>query len=238
VIDIDLPISGSLDEPQFSVWGIIGRVIVNLIAKAATAPFALLGAAFGGGGEELAYLEFEPGRSRLDKPGADKLAAIGKALANRPGLKLDVSGRADPAVDREALRRLALDRAVKAQKAKGLPGDAAKGARLDEIEVTPEEYPRYLTAAYRDASFPRPRNFIGMLKDLPVAEMEALMLANAPVSDEDLRLLANARALAAKEELVGTRGVAAERVFLVAPRLGTEGIKDKGRTSRVDFALK
>ena len=238
VIDIDLPISGSIDDPQFSLWGIIGRVIVNLIAKAATAPFALLGAVLGGGGEELAYLEFEPGRSRLDKAGVDKLAAIGKALANRPGLKLDIAGRVDPAVDREALRRLALERAVKAQKAKGLPGEAAKGTRLDAIEVTPEEYPRFLAAAYRDASFPRPRNFIGMLKDLPVAEMEALMLANASVSDEDLRLLANARALAAKEGLAGAPGVASERVFLVAPRLDAGGIKDKGRASRVDFALK
>ena len=237
VIDIDLPISGSIDDPQFSVWGIIGRVIVNLIAKAATAPFALLGAAFGGGGEELAYLEFEPGRSRMDKSGADKLAAIAKALANRPGLKLDIAGRADPASDREALRRLSVERAVKAEKAKSL----AKGggaASLDEIEVSKDEYPRWLKAAYQEAKFPRPRNFIGMLKDLPTAEMEALMLANAPAGDEALRQLANARALAAKDWLVGPGAVAADRVFLVAPKTGTDGIADKGRPNRADFALK
>ena len=238
VIDIDLPISGSIDDPQFSVWGIIGRVIVNLIAKAATAPFALLGAAFGGGGEELAYLEFAPGRARLEKAGTDKLAAIAKALGNRPGLKLDIAGRADPATDTEALRALSLERAVKAEKAKSLSRDAAKPASLDEIEVTKEEYSRFLTAAYKEAKFTRPRNFIGMLKDLPVAEMESLMRANAPVGDEELRSLATARALAAKDWLVGPGAVPPERVFLVAPRLGVEAIKDKGRPNRVDFALK
>jgi hypothetical protein len=237
VIDIDLPISGSIDDPQFSVWGIIGRVILNLVAKAATAPFALLGAAFGGG-EELAWLEFEPGRARLDKAGTDKLGAIAKALGNRPGLKLDIAGRADPAADQGALRRLALERAVKAEKAKSLARDATEASGLDEIEVSREEYLRYLTAAYKGAKFPRPRNFIGMLKELPVAEMEALMLANAVAGEEPLRALANARALAAKDWLVGPGGVAADRVFLMAPRLGTDDVKDKGRPSRVDFALK
>jgi len=237
VIDIELPISGSIDDPQFSVWGIIGRVIVNLIGKAATAPFALLGAAFGGG-EELAYLEFEPGRARLDKAGTDKLASIAKALGNRPGLRLDIAGRADPSPDREALRRLSLERAVKAAKAKSLGSGASGPASLDDLEVSKEEYPRFLAAAYKDAKFTRPRNFIGLLKDLPAPEMEALMLANAPVGDEELRLLANARALAAKDWLVGQGGVTADRVFLVASRIGGEGIRDKGRPARVDFALK
>ncbi len=53
VIDIDLPIGGSLDDPQFSVGGVIVKVLVNLITKAVTAPFALLGRLFGGGTEEM-----------------------------------------------------------------------------------------------------------------------------------------------------------------------------------------
>ena len=64
VIDIELPISGSLDDPEFSMGGLIIRVIVNLITKVVTAPFALLGALAGGGGEQLAYVEFAPGRAR------------------------------------------------------------------------------------------------------------------------------------------------------------------------------
>ena len=64
VIDIQLPISGSLDDPQFSVGGLIVRVIVNLITKAVTAPFALLASAFGGG-EELSTLSFAPGSASI-----------------------------------------------------------------------------------------------------------------------------------------------------------------------------
>src|SRR5258707_11478093 len=60
VIDIRLPISGSLDDPEFSMGGLIIRVIVNLLTKAVTAPFALLGAVLGGGGEQMAFVEFAP----------------------------------------------------------------------------------------------------------------------------------------------------------------------------------
>ena len=64
VIDLELPISGTLDDPQFSVFGLIVRVIVNLIGKAATAPFAILGALVGGG-EELSFVEFAAGSTTL-----------------------------------------------------------------------------------------------------------------------------------------------------------------------------
>ena len=77
-----------------------------------------------------------------------------------------------------------------------------------------------------------------MAKDLPVPEMEQLMLTHAQVSDEDLRLLANQRAQAVKDYLVDTAKVPVERVFVVAPKLTAEGIKDKGKPTRVDFSLK
>src|SRR5499426_9058 len=117
VIDINLPIDGSLDDPQFSVGGIIVQVILNLIVKAVTAPFALLGSIFGGG-EELAYVEFPPGSARLDANDETKLKSISKALTERPGLKLDVAGRVDPATDREALKRVSVENQLKAIKLK------------------------------------------------------------------------------------------------------------------------
>ena len=69
VIDVNLPISGSLDDPKFSIGGLIIRVIVNLITKAITAPFALLGNLAGGSGDgaELSYVQFDPGRSRAHR---------------------------------------------------------------------------------------------------------------------------------------------------------------------------
>ncbi len=237
VIDINLPVGGTLDDPKFSVGAIIIQVIVNLVVKAVTAPFALLGAAFGGGGEELAYLEFAPGSAQLDAPDETKLKSIAKALTERPGLKLDVAGRVDPASDREGLKRVTVENQIKAQKVKET-GKGAAAIPLDEIKVEPSEYPKYLTAAYKDANFAKPRNVIGIARDLPVPEMENLMLANAQATEEDLRQLANRRAQAAKDWLVAKGGVPADRVFLVAPKVGTEGIKDKGKPERVDFSLK
>ena len=94
-----------------------------------------------------------------------------------------------------------------------------------------------LTRVYKDAKFDKPRNAIGFAKDLPRAEMETLLLANTTISDEDLRLLAERRGQAVHASLVDEQHVPGERVFVVAPKLDAEGIKDKGKATRVDFAL-
>src|SRR6201996_5844685 len=79
VIDLDLPVTGSLDDPQFRVGPIIWKVFVNLLEKAVTAPFKLLGSLFGGG-EEMNVVEFAPGSAALDAPAQTRLASGVKAL--------------------------------------------------------------------------------------------------------------------------------------------------------------
>jgi hypothetical protein len=106
------------------------------------------------------------------------------------------------------------------------------------VTVTKEEYPALLKAAYGEETFPKPRNMIGMAKDLPVPEMENLMITHAAVSEEDLRQLANRRAQAAKDYLVETGKVPADRVFLTGARVGGDAPKDKGKASRASFSLK
>ncbi|MBI4757333.1 MAG: DUF748 domain-containing protein [Betaproteobacteria bacterium] len=240
-IDINLPISGSLDDPQFSVGGIIVKVILNLIVKAVTAPFALLGAAFGGG-EELAYLEFDAGRNAIVKTGEAKLQTMAKALLDRPGLKLEITGRADPETDRDGARKAAVERKVKAQKLEELVKKGQDAGSADDITLTPEEYPRYLERAYKKESFAKPRNVIGLAKSLPADDMEKLMLTNTPVSDDDLRALAASRAQAARDWLVKTGNVPPERVFVLSPRVGADDGRnkaaEKAKGSRVDFSLR
>lgn len=237
VIDINLPISGSIDDPQFSVGRIIWQVIGNLLLKAVTAPFALIGSLFGGG-EELAYIEFTPGSAALNSVAEGKLKNLTKALIDRPALKLDITGRIDGETDREGLKKTSLERKVKAQKLKDtVKGGAAAGA-LDQVTIEPGEYPKYLAKAYAEEKFPKPRNMIGLAKDLPVPEMEQLMITHAQVGDEDLRQLANQRAQAVKDYLVETGKVPADRVFLLAVKTSAEGIKNKGKPTRVDFSLK
>jgi hypothetical protein len=239
VIDVNLPISGSLDDPQFSVGGIIWRVIVNLIEKAVTAPFALIGNLLGGGsGEELSFVEFEPGRALLTQESQAKLAKLQTALVERPGLKLDISGRYDAQSDREGLRRYRFDQQVKAQKLKDVVkrGNAVKS--VDEVQLDPAEYEKYLERAYNAAKFPKPRNALGFTKDLPKEEMEKLMLANTQVTDDDLVELANQRAQAAKDYLTREDKVPVDRIFLLAPKPADAAAEGKGKPSRVEFALK
>ena len=236
VIKFDLPVGGSLDDPQFSVGALVFRALVNLILKIVTAPFALLGS-LSGHGEELAYIEFAPGSAVVDQPGEGKIKAVAKALADRPAVKLDVAGRVDPAQDREALKRSRVDHLVRVQKFNDLVTSGEPPSSVDSVEVTPAEFEPLLTRAYKAADFSKPRNAIGFPKDLPRAEMEALLVANAAVSDEDLRVLAERRAQVVRSNLIDSEHVPGERVFLVAPRLDAQDVKDKGKPTRVDFVL-
>lgn len=241
-IDINLPISGSLDDPQFSVGGIVVKMFVNLIVKAVTAPFALLGRLFGGG-EELAWLEFDPGRSAIAPPNVDKMQKLAKALQDRPALKLEISGRADAATDTEGFKRLQLERKVKAQKLKESVKKGEESESVDDVVVTKEEWPKYLTLAYKAEDFKKPKNMLFMAKSLPPEEMEKLMLDNTIITDEQLRRLAERRSKAVADWLVHVGKVPNDRVFVVAPKLGAESGKDgqqaiKARLCRVDFLLK
>jgi hypothetical protein len=112
-IVIDVPVHGSTDDPDFHLSRVVLRVIVNLLTKAAVSPFSLLGAAFGGGGDELAYQEFAAGASALLPEGLKKLETMTKALQNRPALSVSLEGSFDPAADAFALKRLKLDEKVR-----------------------------------------------------------------------------------------------------------------------------
>ena len=134
VIDIRLPIAGSLDDPQFSVGDIIIQIIINLITKVATAPFALLSSLFGGG-EELSTLPFAPGSAALGTDTQRRIDTLGKALLDRPALKLDIAGHADPVTDREALRHAAVQAAMRREKMKALVAQGTAPASVDQVAI-------------------------------------------------------------------------------------------------------
>jgi hypothetical protein len=142
--------------------------------------------------------------------------------------------------DREALRQAAVLSAMRREKMKALVAQGTAPASVDQVAIDEGERARWLAAAYRAAPMAdRPRNVVGMLKDLPPAEMEAMLLADAKVDDDALRSLANARSQAVNDALV-VKGIADERLFLVAPRLGGDGPGGAaaGAPTRVDLALR
>lgn len=239
-IDINLPISGSLNDPQFSVGGLVVKVIVNLFVKAVTSPFALIGSMFGGG-EELSNVEFEFGRAGINAEAQKRLENLSKALVDRPGLRLEVEGRVDVERDREGLKSARIDRKVRALKREDLTKSGVESGSAETVEVSAEEYPALLERAYKAEKFAKPRNMVGLVKSLPVEEMEKLMLANSTVDEEDLRDLGDRRAKAVRDWLVAHE-ISSERVFLLPSKVGEAESKpeadQKAKASRVDFSLK
>ncbi|SIT35370.1 conserved hypothetical protein [Paraburkholderia piptadeniae] len=234
-IDVNIPVSGSLNNPEFSIGGLIWHAVLNLLQKAVTAPFSLLAHAFGGNGEELGYVEFDAGSAALSDASQKKLDTIVKALADKPSVRIEIIGRVDPAVDQPGLRTAYVDRLVRQQKIKDVVGN---GESVDpmSVKVDDKEYEKYLTKAYKDADFKKPRNFVGLTKTLPDDEMKAALAEHAPVTDASLRDLAQRRAQAVQQYFEGK--IDSSRVFIVAPKLDASGISDKGATTRVDFGLK
>lgn len=112
-IVIDLPVQGRTDDPNFRIGRVVLRVIVNLLTKAAVSPFALLGSAFGGGGDELAFQEFAPGSAELQAAELKKLQTMVTALTNRPGLSVGLEGGYDAAADAFALKQVKLTEQIR-----------------------------------------------------------------------------------------------------------------------------
>ena len=235
-IHLDIPVTGSLDDPKFSIFRIVLQVLGNLITKAVTSPFALLGAAFGGG-EGMQYVEFEPGLATIPPDGQKKIDALVTALSDKPSLKLEIAGYVSAEADREGLKHYILKRKVKAQKLKDMVKKGADAQPVDEVMVTPEEYEKYLTLAYRAETFPKPRNFIGMVKSLPVPEMEKLMLTHIEAGNEELRQLAARRVNAVNGALLQSGKIEPDRLFIVEPKELTPEKKDKVADSRVEFKI-
>lgn len=138
-IMLDVPVQGSLSDPSFRIGKVVGRVIGNLLTKVATSPFSLLGAMFGGGGEELAFQEFAPGEAELTPDNLKKLETLTKALKGRPALNLEITGSFDAAADGQVLKMERLAQKVRSRiwdERRAMDADVPPP---DQMVVTPED---------------------------------------------------------------------------------------------------
>ncbi len=236
-IQLDLPVSGSLDDPKFRIGQIIIKVLVNIITKAVTSPFKFLGMMFGGG-EDISYVEFEYGSSEISEDGLKKVDTIIKAMQNRPGISLEIKGLADREKDTEQLRNASFDKRLKTQKLKEITGKGKPSVSIEDVTIEQEEYQTYLWLAYKAEDMPKPRNVIGFVKELPVEEMEQKIRENIKIQESDLLFLAQARSLAVKDYLLTAGKIEQERIFLGESRILSEEEKPGMKVSRVEFGLK
>ena len=232
-IELDVPVQGDLDDPEFSIFGIVVKALVNLLTKIITSPFDALASMFSG--EVVTHLAFEPAVANVDAEAEAKIAALAEALDKRPALRLEIEGGADPETDAPALRRRRFDELLRAAKLKDLAAAGQSGVHIEDVRVAPDEFGTYLQQAYRDADFPKPRDAAGQLKALPSEEMEKLLFTQIEIGDGDLRRLANARAAAVRDRLLADERMTAERIFLVEPTVAP--MEDGQTARRVNFRL-
>ncbi|MGH8287504.1 MAG: DUF748 domain-containing protein [Steroidobacteraceae bacterium] len=229
VIRIGLPVSGSLNNPQFSLGPLIGKALLNVLKKAVTAPFTMLGRLFGGG-PDMNRIEFAPGSATLLPDARGRASALAKALAQRPQLQLQVPAVFAPDVDRPALARrrlrddlLALARsgaAARAGHGRAARQPAAVAPVGREVLELPAVHYRLLRAAYqktfgRKAPLPPAAQKVPPF-DAAILAMQSILLRRMPVSDADLQALGQRRAQAIRAAILSAGGVAAGRVAVTA----------------------
>ena len=222
VIDLDVPVGGTLDDPTFRIGPIVWQVIKNIIVKAVTAPFALLGSLFEGA-EEAQFVDFAPGEAILDPTTAGRLAALAKSLAEKPQLKLDVPIGVVAELDRPALAEQAFQ--------------AALGTTPAFETLEPKQRIEVLSALVRkqtgaEPAIPEPppppegtsRAEAKALRQNAVIEsLTAAARAGVVVPDAELARLAEERAAAIERALLAEGVLEPTRVFKVREgKVGTE----------------
>ena len=229
VIDLDIPVQGTLDDPTFKVGPIIWKVIKNLIVKAVTAPFALLGALFSGA-EEAQHVDFTPGMADLDATSASQLDALGKSLVEKPGLTLEVPVMSLAALDGPALEEQAWQAALAAAAAESLPPARKEGAvRPPYADLSPRNKLEVLAALIESQTGAEPkapeppqapegasgeeRDALADQATIEAWEREARARVTVPADAAEK--LAEARASAVQRALLDGTGLEPARVFLV-----------------------
>ena len=226
VIDLDLPMTGSLDDPKFSIWPIVWKVLVNVIVKAATAPFALLGHLFGGG-EHMNIIAFAPASAELDQPAKDQLGSLVKGMKERPALKLDVPIVYSTTIDRpkmaaRVLNQELLTRVLNTRAGKKHPDTAGEVALAD-----PQQHFKLLVEQYqqdlgKDTALPPSAVAVQQAKrgeapayDPAISDLNAALIQHIQIPDSDLDALGKRRAQAIQGVLLADGGIDPGRVFIV-----------------------
>ncbi|MDD2309626.1 MAG: DUF748 domain-containing protein [Desulfuromonadaceae bacterium] len=235
-IHLDVPVTGRTDDPKFSVWKLVFQVLKNLMVKAVTSPLSLLSSMLGSG-EDFSAVQFGYGTSVIPPGEEQKLSTLSRALLDRPALKVELKGYVDPEKDVEAYRRELFDRKLRNEKflTLGKEGTLKEGEKVDAIVVLSEEYAAYLAAVYKKEKFPKPRNVLGLVKNLPPDEMKKLIIANTIIGAPELQALARERVVAVMNYLVRKGNVPAERIFQKEGDVSKAPEKESISRSRVEL---
>ncbi|MGE1177752.1 DUF748 domain-containing protein [Pseudomonas sp. BW7P1] len=222
-ISIELPVTGDLNNPQFSVMPIVWQTLRNLIVKAAAAPFKLIGGLVSGGGsEDLGTVSFAPGSSELNKDAEAALVKLSQALKERPALRLEIEGTAAQSSDGPLLAEQRLEREYQYNYYKMLQrrGDKVP-AQASMVQVPDNEKGPLLEGIYRTRLKTQPpAEWKDLGKEERTAKMRADVIKFWSSSDVLLRQLGQDRASSIKDYLVDKGQLADDRVYFIDANLG------------------
>jgi len=247
-INIDLPVRGNVDDPEFKYGGVVMKALANLIVGIVASPFKLLANLVGAESSELEYLHFVDGRSDLTGPELEKSVKLSEALKIRPELVLQFGGVVDPEADGVALRTASVETEIERRIAT-LTGEETDGAMYTEnrFEVIEQMYreseitadpnaslaeirDEYTSSAATDASGAEEK-----FDALAYAEhLRRLLVDRQPLSDQELSELAAARAANAREAIVTSSPELGVRIEVVE---STTVARDEGEPVRMQMVL-
>lgn len=230
LIDLEVPINGTLDDPKFRVGPLVWKIVRNILVKAVTAPFRFLGGLFKGA-EKARHVTFEPGSGQLNEADRGNLGALARALLERPNLRLEVPMAVLPELDRPAL----IDARWQQQLAEIIASE--NGNKTDPPTQTfamaePKQQRQWLVDLYRSEVGEKPE----LPEPPPPAEdldkdarrlleyrfdidyLTTVLRARIKVDEEQLAALAQLRADAVQAALLATEGLDPARIFSATDR--------------------
>lgn len=205
LIEVDMPIRGDLNDPDFKYGRVVLSTLLNLLTKVVASPFSLMGKLIPGGGneEELQFIEFEPGSAALLDSEVHKLEALEKALDERAGLRLDIKGTTDATRDVAELQTRKLREQLFAM---------SGGKKPDQEELSPKEEQRLVEKLYAKLPAPDPSVTPAEPTQPTVEDMKRKLAAAIKISPSELEALAHQRAEAIRGYLLEGGKLTEERV--------------------------
>ncbi len=200
VIDLDLPISGDLDNPEFSVGHIVWKAFTNLIMKAITAPFSLLGAMFGFDEDEIKSVNFDYGQKIISPIQKETLDKITKILKKRPNLALKLTPTYHKVEDLKALKLKSFNNIIDEK----IPNKQIKEFEKRYMEVLEKEYLKYHKDLKIKKEFTKDKK---LDYKSYITKLEKIVISKQNIKEEDLQQVAKSRVKSIKEYLVNNNKV-------------------------------
>ncbi|MBS3187025.1 DUF748 domain-containing protein [Pseudomonas sp. PCH44] len=222
-ISIELPVSGDLNNPQFSVMPIVWQTLRNLVLRAAQAPFKFIGGLISGGGsEDLGTVAFAPGSSELSGDAQSTLDKLASALKERPELRLEIEGTSAQSSDGPLIAQQRLEREYQANWYKILQrrGDKVP-ANASMLQVDERDKPAMLEGIYRTRLKQQPpAEWEQLSRDERTAKLREAVIKSWAESTALLRTLGQERASSIKDYLVDKGKLEDDRVYFIDTNLG------------------